>query len=71
MIKLINNGEVFAAGNTVEEIVEELNESGDWYYVYRPDASVVDTYFATDKDEANSDTNGENADEIYDVIEDE
>lgn len=71
MIKLINAGEVFATGNTIDEIVEELNESGDWYYVYRPEASVVDAYFATDEDEANSDTNGENADEIYDVIEDE
>lgn len=73
MTKLMNveTGEVFAAGNNINEIMEELNEDdGDWSYYYRSDSSMVDAYFCETEESGKFDYDGENADTIYDVIED-
>lgn len=72
MTKLIDNvGNVFAEGEDIDKILEELNDdsngSNEWRYYYRLSDGAVDAYFAKDGE---SDVNGEEADEIYDVIED-
>ena len=72
MTKLMNveTGEVFAAGNNINEIMEELNEDdGDWSYYYRSDCSMVDAYFCESEESGKFDYDGKNADTIYDVIE--
>jgi hypothetical protein len=51
--------------------MEVLNEdSGDWSYYYRSDCSMVDAYFCETEDSGKLDCDGENADTIYEVIED-
>lgn len=69
-VKLMDNsGEVFAEGNSIDEILSELNAdpdgSNEWRYYYRDDAEVVNAYFIKDGE---NDISGENADETYDVI---
>jgi hypothetical protein len=67
----VETGEVFTEGNNINEIMEVLNEdSGDWSYYYRSDCSMVDAYFCETEDSGKLDCDGENADTIYEVIED-
>ncbi len=54
----------------INEILEELNKNSDWSYYYRPAHSTVDAYFCKRGESGKFDYDGENADEIYDVIED-
>ena len=73
MTKLIDStGEIFMEGKTIQEIIKKLNDdqngSNEWRYYYRPSDGVVNAYFDTDSGE--SDTCGEKADVIYDVIND-
>ena len=69
MTKLMDSaGNVFVEGKNIDEIIEELNkDNGDWEYWYRRPYGVVDAYFSKDGE---SDVLGENADEIYEVVED-
>lgn len=73
MFKIVNGDEVIARGNSVGEIIDEMNsgaENGnEWYFVYRPDAGVVNGYLDASEEEANADLDGEKADAIYDVVE--
>lgn len=78
MVALMDKrGHVFAEGKNIDEIMEELNkDNGDWEYWYRRSNGdenwyrrpygVVDAYFSKDGE---SDVLGEEADEIYEVIE--
>ena len=68
MTKLMDcAGNVFAEGENINEIMEELNCShSDWEYWYRP-CGVVDAYYCK---YGKYDYDGEEADAIYDVIED-
>jgi hypothetical protein len=73
MTKLMDStGHVFAEGENIDKILEELNYdpngNNEWRYYYRQSDGVVNAYFA-DKD-GEADYNGEEADETYDVIED-
>lgn len=73
MLKLIDStGEIFVKGETIDDIIKELNNdskgSNEWRYYYRPSDGVVNAYFNTDSGE--SDICGENADATYDVIND-
>lgn len=69
MTKLMDSvGNVFAKGDSIREVLDELNSNSEWYYVYRPDDYMVDAYYAPNEKEADNDVNGEKADEIYDVI---
>lgn len=70
MIKLMGATGVFATGNSVEEILDELNSNSDWYYIYRPDDGVVDCYLGLNDEAAENDVHGEKADDILDVIDD-
>ena len=72
MTKLMDStGHVFAEGENIDKILEELNYdpngNNEWRYYYRPVSWVVNAYFAKD---GKTDYNGEEADETYDVIED-
>lgn len=75
MIKVVDSNEVVTRGNNIEEVVREMNsgaENGnEWYFVYRPDAGVVDGYLDASEEEADADLDGEKADVIYDVVEEE
>lgn len=67
MIKLIDNiGDVYAEGNSIDEIIEELNRTEEFRYYYRPKCGIVNAYF----DNAENDECGGWADESYKVIED-
>ena len=71
MVKLIDStGEIFTKGETIHEIIKELNDdsngSNEWRYYYRPDG-VVNGYFNTDGE---FDVCGEKADVTYNVIND-
>ena len=71
MTKLIDfMGKIFAEGETIYDIIEELNYdpsgSNKWRYYYRPSDGVVDAYFNTELGEF--DDCGEKADITYDVI---
>ena len=73
MVKLIDStGEVFIEGETIQEIIKELNDdskgNNEWRYYYRPSDGVVNAYFNTDLGE--SDVCGKNANVTYDVISD-
>ena len=73
MVKLIDStGEIFAKGETIDDIIKELNNdsngSNEWRYYYRPYYGVVNAYFNTDLGE--SDVCGEKADATFDVIDD-
>ena len=73
MVKLIDStGEIFATGETIDEILKELNDdsngNNEWRYYYRPADGVVNAYFNTDSGE--SDVCGEKSDATYDVIND-
>ena len=73
MVKLIDStGEIFAEGETIDEILKELNDdsngSNEWRYYYCPAYGVVNAYFNTDLGEF--DVCGEKADATYDVIDD-
>ena len=70
MIKLMGATGVFAKGNSIEEILDELNSNSDWYYIYRPDDGVVDCYLGLNDEAAENDVHGEKADDILDVIDD-
>ena len=69
MTKLLDSaGHVFTEGENIDKIMEELNkDNGEWEYWYRHSCGVVDAYFSKDGE---SDVRGENADEIYEVVED-
>ena len=66
-----STGHVFAEGENIDKIMEELNYDpyggNEWRYYYRSSDSVVYAYFTTSGE---ADYNGEFADETYDVIED-
>ena len=68
MTKLMDcAGNVFAEGENINEIMEELNkDNGDWEYCYRSSCEVVNAYYCKS---GASDYNGEEAEETYDVIE--
>lgn len=72
MVKLMDiAGNVFAEGENINEIIEQLNNdpngASEWKYYYRPDSDVVNAYYCKSGE---FDYGGEQADEIYDVIED-
>ena len=72
MTKLMDTaGNVFAKGESISEIMEELNYdpngNNEWRYYYRPDVGVVNAYFGKD---GKADYSGEEADATYDVVED-
>lgn len=68
MTKLMDcAGNVFAEGENINEIIEELNkDNDDWAYYYRPNSDLVNAYYCKF---GGFDYNGEEADETYDVIE--
>ena len=73
MVKLIDStGEIFVKGETIHEIIKELNDdsngNNEWSYYYRPSDNVVNAYFNTDSGEF--DVCGKKADTTYDVIND-
>lgn len=74
MIKVIDSAnEVIETGKSIDEVIKKLNsgDSNDWYFVYRPESDCIDGYYGISEAEADADTDGEKADAIYDVEEEE
>lgn len=69
MVKAILNDEVIAEGNSIDEVINNLNygekEGNEWFYVYRE--GVIDGYFGSSEEIALADKDGELADVILDV----
>ena len=69
MTKLLDStGDIFVEGDSIREVLNELNSNSEWYYVYRPDDYRVDAYYAPNEKEADNDVRGKKADKIYDVV---